>query len=168
MSTVKFPPRSPKTPEDMSRGWWVEGMDQEAEHPGASWRVSMIDPFAKQRAIRGSYGSGSRLSLSGHVYDTRERRRVSVKNETEELRQRLDNANNHFRWKAAEVLGDEDAVRLLIELYQQSTIRIAEFDACQYGISLARLTAANFCEVGANLIYITEAGQRFIESLDKR
>ena len=88
--------------------------------------------------------------------------------EIEQLRQRLDNANNHFRWKAAEVLGDEDTVRLLIELYQQSTIRIAEFDACQDGISLARLTAANFCEVGANLIYITEAGQRFIESLDKR
>ena len=87
---------------------------------------------------------------------------------TEELRQRLNNANNHFRWKAAEVLGDEDAVRLLVKLYQRSTIRIAELDTCQDGISLARLTAANFCEIGANLVYITEAGQGFIESLDQK
>ena len=40
---------------------------------------------------------------------------------TEELRQRLDNANRHFRRKAAAVLGDEDAVRLLAELYSHST-----------------------------------------------
>ena len=88
--------------------------------------------------------------------------------ETEELRQRLNMANNHFRWKAAEVLGDEDAVRLLIELYQRSTIKIAEFDTGQRGLALARLTAANFCEVGAKIIYITEAGQGFIESLGQR
>lgn len=88
--------------------------------------------------------------------------------ETEELRIRLNMANNHFRWKAAEVLIDEDAVRLLLDLYQQSTIRIAEFDTGQRGIALARLTAANFCEVGAKIIYITEAGQGFIESLGQR
>ena len=102
----------------------------------------------------------------GQTLDSRPSRPSVKANEVEELRQRLENANNHFRWKAAEVLGDEDAVRLLIKLYQRSTIRIAEFDLCQDGISLARLTAANFCEIGANLIYVTEAGQRFIESLD--
>ena len=86
--------------------------------------------------------------------------------ETEDLRHRLDMANNHFRWKAAEVFGDEDAVRLLAELYQRSTIKIAEFDTERQGIALAKLTAANFCEIGANLIYVSEAGQRFIEWLD--
>ena len=30
---------------------------------------------------------------------------------------------------------------------------------------MAKLTAANFCEVGANVIYITESGQRFIASI---
>ena len=89
-------------------------------------------------------------------------------NETEKLRQRLNMANNHFRWKAAEVFGDEDAVRILVDLYQRSTIKIAEFDTGQHGIALARLTAANFCEVGARIIYITEAGQRFIEWLKQK
>ncbi len=87
-------------------------------------------------------------------------------NEADELRQRLDNANNHFRRMAADVFGDEDAVRLLAELYQKASIRISEFDSSRQGIALAKLTAAHFCEVGANLIYITEAGQRFIEWLD--
>ena len=93
---------------------------------------------------------------------------ANAPNETEELRQRLNMANNHFRWKAAEVFGDEDAVRLLAELYQRSTIKLAEFDTGRQGIALARLTAANFCEVGAKIIYITEAGQRFIEWLKQK
>ena len=86
---------------------------------------------------------------------------------TEELRQRLDNANRHFRRKAAAVLGDEDAVRLLAELYQSFNLDIEEFDTCQQGIALAKLTAANFCEVGSKVIYITKAGQRFIEALHR-
>ena len=86
---------------------------------------------------------------------------------TDELRRRLDNANRHFRRKAASVLGDEDAVRLLAELYQSFNLDIEEFDTCQQGIALAKLTAANFCEVGAKVIYITEAGQSFIEALHR-
>ena len=83
------------------------------------------------------------------------------------LHQRLDNANRHFRRKAAEVLNDEAAVLLLAQLYEQSTITLSGFDSCKHGVSLAKLTAANFCEVGANLIYITEAGQKFTESIAK-
>ena len=86
---------------------------------------------------------------------------------TEDLRRRLDNANRHFRRKAAAVLGDEDAVRLLAELYQSFNLDIEEFDTCRQGIALAKLTAANFCEVGAKVIYITEAGQSFIEALHR-
>ena len=46
-----------------------------------------------------------------------------------------------------------------------SSVDISDFDACDGGLPLAKLTAANFCEVGAKVIHITEAGQRFIDSL---
>ena len=55
----------------------------------------------------------------------------------------------------------------MAELYQSFNIDLEEFDACEYGVALAKLTAANFCEVGAKVIYITEAGQGFIEALNK-
>ena len=83
------------------------------------------------------------------------------------LRERLDNANNHFRRKAAEVLGDEATVAILAQMYEQSTIQLAKLDSGKDGICLAKLAAANFCEISANLVYITEAGQNFIESLTK-
>ena len=148
---------------------WFEETHQEETPSTAIWtNVSHVPGHTSYILFASLHDSGQFGMQVGQTLDSRRSHHAVKVDETEELRQRLDNANNHFRWKAAEVLGDEDAVRLLIELYQQSTIRIAEFDACQDGISLARLTAANFCEVGANLIYITEAGQRFIESLDKR
>ena len=83
----------------------------------------------------------------------------------DDLDTRLNSVNNHFRRKAADVLGDEHATMLLARLYQETSIRLVDFDACQNGIPLARLTAANFCAIGANVIYITEAGQAFIESI---
>lgn len=85
--------------------------------------------------------------------------------ETLSLRQRLDNANSYFRRKASEVFNDEAALRLLARLYQDIIVEIQDFDSCASAIPLAKLTAANFCEVGANSIYITEPGQRFIESI---
>ena len=78
---------------------------------------------------------------------------------------RLNNVNNHFRRKAADVLGDEHATMLLARLYQETRIKLVDFDVCQNDIPLARLAAANFCAIGANVIYITEAGQAFIESI---
>ncbi|MCE2457362.1 MAG: hypothetical protein J4G14_06050 [Dehalococcoidia bacterium] len=87
-------------------------------------------------------------------------------NPTEDLRHRLDNANRHFRRKAAAVLGDEEAVRLLAKMFKLVTLPFDDFDTCEEGIALAKLTAANFCEIGSNVIYITEAGQNFIEALD--
>ena len=94
------------------------------------------------------------------------RRKGNDADPTKTLRQRLDNANNHFRKKAAEVFGDGDAVRLLARLYQAVTVDIADFDARKDGVSLAKLTAANFCEIGAKSIYITEAGQNFIDAIN--
>jgi hypothetical protein len=92
-------------------------------------------------------------------------RRGPAVNASESIRQRLANANDYFHRKATEVFNDESALELLVKMYQDVVWDITDFDACQNGIALAKLTAANFAEVGANVIYITEAGQRFIDSV---
>ncbi len=83
----------------------------------------------------------------------------------EELRHRLDNANDYFRRKASEVLNDEDALRLLAQLYEAGTLDLTEIDTCKDGIPLAKLTAANFCQIGARIAYITDSGLQFIDSI---
>ena len=93
-------------------------------------------------------------------------RRGGTNNPTESLRQRLANANDYFHRKASEVLNDEAALRLLAAMYKDVVMDISEFDPCENGIPLAKLTAANFCEIGKNVIYITEGGQRFIDSIE--
>ena len=93
--------------------------------------------------------------------------RPSVDSSTTELHRRLGNANRHFKRKASEVFSDGDAIRLLANLYESINIDIEEFDTCQQGISLAKLAAANFCEIGARAIYITESGQKFLEALNR-
>lgn len=84
-----------------------------------------------------------------------------------DLRERLENANAHFRRKAAQVLDDEAALELLGSLYQDVVVDIPDAEISKAGICLAKLTAANFCEVGANVIYITHAGRRFVESIKR-
>lgn len=83
----------------------------------------------------------------------------------QDLQHRLDNANDYFRRKASEVLNDEAALKLLAALYQLGVIEISEIDWCESGIPVAKLTAANFCQIGAKVVYVTESGQRFIESI---
>ena len=63
------------------------------------------------------------------------------------------------------MVSDDAALRLLATLYEAVVVDISEFDSCKDGLSLAKLTGANFCEIGANVIYITESGQRFIDSI---
>ena len=91
------------------------------------------------------------------------RREIVESNET--LGQRLANANDYFKRKATEVVSDESALRLLAALYEAVVVDISEFDLCEDGLSLAKLTAASFCEIGATVVYITESGQRFIDSI---
>ena len=83
---------------------------------------------------------------------------------TPEIQERLRNANRYFRWKAAEVFNDKPALSLLRLLNEKTVIDIngmgPEFDK----LALAKLTAANFCEIGAKVIFITHAGQRFIRN----
>ncbi len=90
----------------------------------------------------------------------------SAAKSTEGLRQRLANANDYFRRKASAVVSDEAALRLLAGMYQDTVVEISDFDSCEDGIPMAKLTAANFCEIGENVIYITEAGQRAIEAIE--
>ena len=52
-------------------------------------------------------------------------------------------------------------------MYSNVVVETDEFDFCQHGRALAKLTAASFCEVGANSIYITEPGQRFIDNINE-
>lgn len=99
------------------------------------------------------------------VASTSDESSSSVADPARSLQQRLDNVNSHFRRKATEVFADDVALGLLAVLYQDSVIDLADFNACELGVPLAKLTAANFCEVGANVIYITESGQRFIASI---
>ncbi len=149
---------------------WLEDAHEDVAHPHAgSSRADVM------RAYRG-VGAIHYYEFPRHIQTTRSNpalgwhsvaRRRRITESAESLRHRLDNANRHFRRKAAAVLGDEDAVRLLAELYQSFNLDIEEFDTCQWGITLAKLTAANFCEIGAKVIYITEAGQSFIEALHR-
>lgn len=83
-----------------------------------------------------------------------------------DLERRLGNVNRHFRRKAAAVFNDNDALTLLATLYESVVVETEEFDFCQHGRALAKLTAANFAEVGANGIFITESGQRFIDNIN--
>ena len=85
----------------------------------------------------------------------------------DDLKLRLENANRYFRRMAAAVSNDDEAVELLRSLHADVVVENQAFDFRQNGHALARLTAANFCELGANDIYITEAGQQFIDNLTK-
>lgn len=82
-----------------------------------------------------------------------------------DLRQRLENANAHFRRKAGQVLDDADAMQFLDDLYNSVVVDIPDTEISKAGICLAKLTAANFCEVGGNVVYITYSGRRFVESI---
>ena len=84
---------------------------------------------------------------------------------TEELESRLKNVNDYFTRKASEVTVNQEALNLMSELYINIHIEIEKLDFGKYGIPLALLTAANFAQVGAAIIYITDAGYNYINSL---
>ena len=147
---------------------WLGGGDEQAIHGSGRWTYGSwsMGTVPKNR------GASVVVRNKDGVFVLRRARRDQTRRSPEELlstadlRHRLDNANNHFRRKAADVLGDEDAILLLSVLFEESSLLLSDFDSCNRAIALARLTAANFCEIGAKVIYITEAGQNFIESLD--
>ena len=82
------------------------------------------------------------------------------------LQQQASNANDYFIRRGTEVFNDEEALKLLAALYADVVVETKELDLGEQGLAMAKLTAADFCEVGADVIYITEAGQRFIRSIE--
>ena len=82
-----------------------------------------------------------------------------------ELRQRLHNANAYLRRKAAEVLTDDSAIRLMAILYQDAVIDLDYFQDAEHGLALAKLATAGFCEIGVTAVWITDAEHRFMASL---
>lgn len=85
---------------------------------------------------------------------------------TSVMRLRMKKVSQHFRHKAGAVLGDGGALRLLADLYEGGAIDKEAMGLCRRCSSLAKLTAANFCEVGVNVVYITPAGRRFIDRIE--
>ena len=145
---------------------WLEGIPRQSVGVKAVWKAGLAQrytnlQFLQPQVLPGMYTEGFISFLEPHQHGFR-----TVPSDN--VHDRLKSVNKHFQRKAADVLGDEDAVWLLVNLYQLSSINIADIDVCRDGISLARLTAANFCEIGANSVYITEAGQGFIESIDQK
>ena len=131
--------------------------------PGAGWEVQYGRPpeelkfhMDRQRERQRSESFGSR---SSGVWVFRFQSR-------EDLQRRLDNVNRHFRRQAAAVFNDDDALNLLATLYESVVVATEDFNFCRDGRALAKLAAANFAEVGANGIFITESGQRFIENIN--
>jgi hypothetical protein len=100
---------------------------------------------------------------------SREPERTGPEQDTDhasDARTRLDRVNRHFRRKAGAVFNDVDALGLLTRMNSKIVVETSDFDFCNGGRSLAKLTAANFCDVGANGIYITDRGRRFIAKLN--
>ena len=118
----------------------------------------------EQDALRGPSPLGYREHRFLRVLRANKTRNESA-GTGQNLRRRLSNANAYFARKADEVFIDESSLKLLATLYEKTVVPISELDVGTHGTSLARLTAANFCEVGVNVIYITEAGQQFVDSV---
>lgn len=98
----------------------------------------------------------------------RTRRASSAKPHASALRlarQLAAQARQRQRALPPQVLADDTAARLLAVLYQDGLVDLANFNAGELGILLAKLTAAGFCEIGVNAIWITQSGQNFVGSL---
>lgn len=83
-----------------------------------------------------------------------------------ELRHKLANAAGYFRRKTSAVLNDDASLRLLADIHEAGVMEKSDFDPCEHGFALAKLTAANLCEIGANVIYVTPVGRRFIKTIE--
>ena len=82
-----------------------------------------------------------------------------------ELRQKVSRTSNYFRRKASAVLADAYALELLADLYEAGVMDKPDLDLCERCDALAKLAAANLCELGENIVYITPAGRQFIDRI---
>ena len=130
-----------------SEAWTLDHETDVSEAYRAGWYA---DRIVLLQQIWHQLGSTSSEQASDQVSDTG---------------RRLDRANRHFRLKAGAVFNDPDALDLLTRMNSQILVETSDFDFCNDGRSLAKLTAANFCDVGTNGIFITDRGRRFIAKL---
>ena len=84
------------------------------------------------------------------------------------LQESLDSANRLFQDRATEVLNDPLSIELLVGLHHVATIQLELIDTVRYALPLAKLTAANFCRIGVNDIWVTDTGNDFIKSLESQ
>lgn len=87
-------------------------------------------------------------------------------NPVEEINLKLERVTDHFRRRTGAVLSNDPALRLLADLYEVGAMEKSDLGLCQRCGPLAKLTAANLCEVGVNIIYITPAGRQLINSIE--
>lgn len=88
-------------------------------------------------------------------------------NEQNTDQEMLERINRHFAWRKAQVLADDTTLRLLAVLYEKGAIDKNEFDGAKWAFPLARLAAANMCEVGAAVVSISEFGQFTVQEIMK-
>ena len=79
--------------------------------------------------------------------------------------QRINKAKNYFRCKQNTAFRDSNATELLYKFDNIKLQDLDEFDYETHGPALAKLTASNLFEIGANSIYITEIGMTIIYRL---
>ena len=143
--------------------------------PGNLWETDVpeesmiqIAPLDRRYAAW-SYGERSQFS---RIVDANATVYISfTRGDTDRARQlerRLARANSYFSRKAAEVFVDDNALQLLDNLYDDIVVNQSDFDVSGMALALAKLTAAGFVEIGANVVYITEAGQRYVLSIEER
>ena len=87
---------------------------------------------------------------------------------TAKLEQRLARLGAYLSRKAGAVFGDDDALSMLATLYRDLTVKLDEFGVSTRGLTLAKLTAAGFVDIGANVVSITPAGERFVVAIEEK
>lgn len=81
---------------------------------------------------------------------------------------RIVKVNAYLALGAAKVFNDEAALQLLAELHQQTVIRADALGPCpspEVLLALAKLAAAAFCDVGTDVISITNEGEEFVSRM---
>ncbi len=77
----------------------------------------------------------------------------------------VDAIEGYFRRKASAVLNDTAALEILTAVYEDGVVEKTDLGLCEHCSSLSKLTAADFCEIGVDTVYITPHGNQFINNI---
>ena len=81
---------------------------------------------------------------------------------------RLADLNDGYRSRLSAAMDDSAAMELLHDISERISIDFEDFDFAANGLALSKLTSAELCGVGEAVVYITDAGNRVLESLTTR